>query len=118
MPPAFDEVSLGLPIEVEPDERLIDGLETTGAGCVVVVGGVTTGARVTGADGAAGVVTTAGGETTGAATTGAEATGGVVTTGLVLDCAEPDSPEDCELDDWVPRYWVAVDGAIGITPGA
>ena len=108
MPPAFDEVSLGLPIEVEPDERLIDGLETTGAGCIVVVGGATTGARVTTADG----------ETTGAATTGAEATGGVVTTGLVLDCAEPDWPEDCELDDCVPRYWVAVDGAIGITAGA
>jgi hypothetical protein len=113
LPPAFDEVSLGFPIEVEPDDRLIDGLETTGAGCVVVVGGATTGARVTGVDGAAGVVTTAGGEMT-----GAETTGGVVTTGLALDCAEPDWPEDCELDDWVPRYWVAVDGAIGITAGA
>ena len=102
-----------MPIEVEPDDSLIVGLETTGAGCVVVVGGATTGVRVTGVDaGAKGVVTAGGAETTGAGTTG-----GVVTTGLAVDGDEPDGTVGAELDDWVP-YWAAVDGAIGMTAGA
>ena len=84
-----------MPIEVEPDDSLIVGLETTGAGCVVVVGGATTGVRVTGGDaGAEGVVTAGGAETTGAA-----ATGGVVTTGLAVDGDEPDGAAGAELDD-------------------
>src|SRR5664279_5224583 len=101
-----------MPIEVEPDDSLIGGRETTGAGCVVVVGGATTGVRVTGVDaGAEGVVTAGGAETTGAAT------GGVVTTGLAVDGDEQDGAAGAELDDWAP-YWAAVDGAIGMTAGA
>ena len=119
MPPDFpDEVFLGVPIEVEPDDSLIVGLETTGAGCVVVVGGATTGVRVTGLEaGAAGVVTAGGAETTGAGTTGAVTTGGVVTTGLPVDGDEPDGTVGAVLDDWMP-YWLAVDGATAMTAGA
>jgi hypothetical protein len=113
---------LSLPIEVEPNDRLIVGLETTGASCVVVVGGATTGVRVTGVGaGAEGVVTagapaTTGAGSTGAGTTGVGTTGGVVTTGLGVDGAGPAGTVGAVLEDSVP-YWVAVEGAIGMTAG-
>ena len=73
------------PVDVEPLDSRRPALETTGAGCVVVVGRATTGAGVVD-DAGAGVVTagavTAGAVTAGAVTAGA-VTAGAVTAGAV-----------------------------------
>ncbi len=97
LPPPFQ---VPLPIEVEPDERLSDGLETTGAGWVAVTGAATTGASAAGA-GVTFVSTFAAGAGAGAGAgaAGAETiTGGAFTTGVitlgVLPWDEPDGVED------------------------
>jgi hypothetical protein len=100
------------PVDVEPLDSRRPALETTGAGCVVVVGRATTGAGVVAGAGAG--VVTAGAVTAGVVTAGAVTAGVAGFAADAPDCVPGDAEDpvdplagDCPATD---GYCAAVRG--------